>query len=289
MDVIISQILATLTTAFLGILENVSQCREHGTGDYHQRCMRYIERTGRFLMHVESLLSTWKKELGMIHDLYSSVFDGLNRTVMRCILCPEPAGGELAAMNRCTKIERVQGVGDDEMIVINLSLSPACWELLPTRLRLAAMQAGLAYVDLPVDAVMFTQGVNEQQTLANKSSQMSVDAKQAVQDKINVESLDKLREIHRIYRACDATVADAAEGSAPLEWRGAIDWAGMEAMLAKAERAIDNSDGRAEKHALVLQTTQQYCVRLGAARVTCCKSGKDRTGMVGPKDRRPFP
>ena len=129
---------------------------------------------------------------------------------------------------------------------------------------------------------MFTQGVNEQQTLANKSSQMSVDAKQAVQDKINVESLDKLREIHRIYRAADATVVDSdTEGShAPLEWRGAIDWAGLEAMLAKAEQAILASDGRAEKHALVLQTTQLYCVRLGAARVTCCKSGKDRTGMV---------
>jgi len=131
MDVILSQILATLTTAFLGILENVSQCRQYGTGDYHQRCMRYIERTGRFLMHVESLLSTWKKELGMIHDLYSAVFDGLNRTVIRCSLCPTPAGGgQPMMMNRCTKIERVESeIGDDEMLIINLQLSPACWSV----------------------------------------------------------------------------------------------------------------------------------------------------------------
>jgi hypothetical protein len=103
-----------------------------------------------------------------------------------------------------------------------------------------------------------------------------------VRGQINTESLDKLREIHRCYRSADDTVMDgtASDGGQPLEWRSVIDWPGLEAMLAEAELAIRASDGRAEKHALVLQTTQQYCVRLGAARVTCCKSGKDRTGMV---------
>lgn len=105
--------------------------------------------------------------------------------------------------------------------------------------------------------------------------------------KINIESLDKLREIHRNYRAADS-MFDQSGGAAdggdsvgpPLEWCSVVDWLGLEAMLAEAELAINASDGRAEKHALVLQTTQKYCVRLGAARVTCCKSGKDRTGMV---------
>ena len=103
-------------------------------------------------------------------------------------------------------------------------------------------------------------------------------------EQINTESLDKLREIHRYYRAADAMGDDSSGGDGgvdqSLEWRRVVDWAGLEALLAEAELAIKASDGRAEKHALVLQTTQLYCVRLGAARVTCCKSGKDRTGMV---------
>ena len=48
-----------------------------------------------------------------------------------------------------------------------------------------------------------------------------------------------------------------SDGGQPLEWRSVIDWPGLEAMLAEAELAIRASDGRAEKHALVLQTTQQ--------------------------------
>lgn len=193
MDVILSQILATLTTAFLGILENVLQCKAHGTGDYHQRCMRYIERTGRFLMHVESLLSTWKKELGMLHDLYSAVYDGLNNTVLRCSRATElAAGGASITFNTCTGIERQPAPhgesGDHQVLVVNLNLSPACFDLLPCRLRVAAVQSSTDFVDLPVDAVIFTQGVNEQQTLSNKSSQMNLDAKQKVQDKVGMHT-----------------------------------------------------------------------------------------------------
>ncbi len=103
-------------------------------------------------------------------------------------------------------------------------------------------------------------------------------------EQINIESLDKLREIHRCYRAADSMIDGSAGQS--LEWVSVVDWSGLEAMLAEAELAINASDGRAEKHALVLQTTQQYCVRLGAARVTCCKSGKDRTGMVSMQLQR---
>ena len=193
MDVILSQILATLTTAFLGTLENVLECKAHGTGTYHHRCMRYIERTGRFLMHVESLLSTWKKELGMLHDLYSAVYDGLNYAVLRCTRAAESsASGTASAFNKCTSIERQPAPhadsGDHQVLVVNLSLSPACFDLLPSRLRLAAMQSSADCVDLPVDAVVFTQGVNEQQTLSNKSSQMNLDAKQKVQDKVQMHA-----------------------------------------------------------------------------------------------------
>lgn len=197
MDVILSQILATLTTAFLGILENVLQCKAHGTGDYHHRCMRYIERTGRFLMHVESLLSTWKKELGMLHDLYSAVYDGLNNAVLRCRRATEPAAsGASTTFNKCTGIERQPAPhgesGEHQVLVVNLNLSPACFDLLPSRLRFAAVQSGVDFVDLPVDAVIFTQGVNEQQTLSNKSSQMNLDAKQKVQDKVGMAAYDSI-------------------------------------------------------------------------------------------------
>ena len=98
---------------------------------------------------------------------------------------------------------------------------------------------------------------------------------------INIESLDKLREIHRNYQQSEAAVdAQVAAGEVTLEWRMALPWDALEALFAEAQVAVSESDGRAEKHALVLQATQKYAVKLGAARVTCCKSGKDRTGMV---------
>ena len=90
MDVILSQILSTLTAAFLGILvsacvwanamfdadwrefgqENVSECRVHGTGTYHQLCLRYIERTGRFLLHVEVRISYHLARLALLSGLF---------------------------------------------------------------------------------------------------------------------------------------------------------------------------------------------------------------------------
>lgn len=80
-------------------------------------------------------------------------------------------------------------------------------------------------------------------------------------------------------------VSGAGSAGQSLQWRSTVDWLALEALLAEAQVAVRSSDGRAEKHALVLQTTQQYCGRLGAARATCCKSGKDRTGMVSEQQQ----
>ena len=133
----------------------------------------------------------------MLHDLYSAVYDGLNNAVLRCRRATEPAAsGASTTFNKCTGIERQPAPhgesGEHQVLVVNLNLSPACFDLLPSRLRFAAVQSGVDFVDLPVDAVIFTQGVNEQQTLSNKSSQMNLDAKQKVQDKVGMAAYDSI-------------------------------------------------------------------------------------------------
>ena len=170
----------------------------------------------------------------MLHDLYSSVFDGLSHTVLRCTRCPPQSQvnsctGKTAAIRAFSltstdcRVLSLAGItretaphSDDERLIVTLGLSAACFELLPLRLRQAATASGaylavlshnlarrdmihqknglharaeMDHVDLPVDAVMFTQGVNEQQTVSNRTS-----TKQKIQDKVRCQ--------HALRRSC---------------------------------------------------------------------------------------
>ena len=62
----------------------------------------------------------------MIEDLHSSVFEGMNSIVFRCV----NVGFDGPGANTCTGITK----DEDERIVVTLSLSLTYWRLLPANL-----------------------------------------------------------------------------------------------------------------------------------------------------------
>ena len=50
--------------------------------------------------------------------------------------------------------------------------------------------------------------------------------------------------------------------------------------------AVAEADGDENKHPEVLITAERFTALAGGARVTSCKSGKDRTGMAATKAAR---
>eukprot|EP01048_Picozoa_sp_COSAG05_P006066 COSAG05_NODE_378_length_10601_cov_10.955437_4_plen_355_part_00 len=150
MDVVVSQILSVVVASLFGLLENAISCHHTGSGVYHRRCLRVIELTGKYLVHVESLLSTWKNEKGMLLDLHFAVWHGLNNTILRCVDASTMTG-PASRPNRCISVDKSKD-GDTQSFIVNLSLSTRCFALLP-----GSAQADGTTVDIPVAAVLFTQ------------------------------------------------------------------------------------------------------------------------------------
>jgi len=142
---------------------------------------------------------------------------------------------------------------------------------------------------LPLVGVVFQQGINEQQAVCNA---LGSHAAQHLQSQVNSESLDRLRQYFKRYRAaahCQALQAQAQpSGSEGSEWsperkkakfleflREVESW--VEA-LANVERAVHAPPNRTNVH-LILHASD-LCRQLSGVHAICCKSGKDRTAMA---------
>ena len=117
---------------------------------------------------------------------------------------------------------------------------------------------------LRVRAVLFTQGVNEQQSVAAR-----VGAKRdlGLQDEINRDSVQTMRNIYKEYKHL-ASAEDTADEIEELDMK-----------MDKLATATNRADGVNTKELDVLVTAASFARSLGCARVTHCKSGKDRTSM----------
>ena len=119
-----------------------------------------------------------------------------------------------------------------------------------------------------LNAMLFSKGINEKQSKAVQEAKLRKEARRdvAVQDEINTESLAALRSF--VTRCGDAV--GAAGGSRQHRVvQGLIEVQGMLEEGAKGEG----------KGAQLLQKVAEVVRTLGGARVTHCKSGKDRTSM----------
>ncbi|KAJ0396957.1 hypothetical protein P43SY_003660 [Pythium insidiosum] len=125
---------------------------------------------------------------------------------------------------------------------------------------------------IAVVPVLFSQGINEKQTLANNTGSSVT----RLQDVINEESLRTLRAYCDRYCNFMDRVRARQQNAAKCT---AISRDRVERMLVELERLLDMAQQTRKKRPEILQVSSDLCRRVGGGRVTVCKSAKDRTGM----------
>nr|CCA25452.1 type I inositol3 putative [Albugo laibachii Nc14] len=120
--------------------------------------------------------------------------------------------------------------------------------------------------------VLFSQGINEKQTIANSTKPST----RQLQDVINTASLRSLRSYCGRYNSFFARMqasvnTQAVDGMPSREL--------IEKTLAELENLICLSHQTRKKRPEILQLSSDLVRLIGGGRVTCCKSAKDRTGM----------
>jgi hypothetical protein len=132
---------------------------------------------------------------------------------------------------------------------------------------------------IAVYPLLFTQGINEKQTIANRANSSLTQ----LQDDINQQSLELLRCIASRFQNYHANAyeeqhpTDAALVFSPP--RMIPTQKEINDLLKQLEKTIAFCPRTRKKHPEVLQLSSDLCRKLGAGRVTVCKSAKDRTGM----------
>jgi len=243
------QSVAALVTSFMKKLE-ISFHMEGGK--------RFLDQIGEvgFLFQVESLLSTNGPEIGMLEDMDAAVKD---LSIFSFVL--EDASN--FGFNR-VRFERLQTdvvleqreylppfEGTPLRILIKLAVSKSHFEKLPEKVRQGA--------PIKVHPLLFTQGINEQQTIANTVGDSSL------QEDINKENVQLFSTYFKKYGAYLQQIG-AGDEIEPIENE-----------LANIEKIISNS--RREKNVEILSKTADLTRRVLGGRATCCKSAKDRTSM----------
>lgn len=180
MDMCVSQALTALVTSFCRNLELSLQHPQ----DRH--FLQLIDSIG-FLFQVESLLSTQGKEIGMLEDFSASVDAMKNVTFMLDTSPPRHLPSTLNLHLKNTNLPSVVSVRVSKgaasgayIVVVGIRCQEDVLATLPTNLRNGG--------SIPVTPVLFTQGINEMQTLANNAS----GKKTHLQDTINQKSFHVL-------------------------------------------------------------------------------------------------
>lgn len=130
--------------------------------------------------------------------------------------------------------------------------------------------------------VLFSQGINEKQTLANNTGSSVT----RLQDVINENSLRSLRAYCDRYCNYQTTLqsryytGSAGRGTpASSLFRDVPTRDEVTRILSQLEKLISLSRQTRKKRPEILQLSSDLCRRISAGRVTVCKSAKDRTGM----------
>ncbi|KAG7388442.1 Phosphatidylinositol 3,4,5-trisphosphate-dependent Rac exchanger 2 protein [Phytophthora pseudosyringae] len=232
-----------------------------------------------FLVNFESLLSTQGKEYGMLEDFAAgarwlrNVFIQFRRhstTGTFFSLKKYTPPGSNAHDNNCLLL--TMGIDDGHMSVLPQSLVSG---------------DGVVHVR----CVLFTQGVNEKQSLVHAYKSSAV----KLQERVNRDNLIELKRVYALYRRlrteetedrvresrrlrANSTMAadDADEAAMAIDRH---DLQALDDLLVQIEHHICSPTSQYKKNVALLMDSSDFCRALGGARVTCCKSGKDRTAM----------
>ncbi|KAF0690263.1 Aste57867_18337 [Aphanomyces stellatus] len=232
--VCMSQSLSVLAATFTSQLELVLQKSIAN----HEWLLEQWATVG-FLIGWESLVSTQGKELHMLSDAWVAI-KSLERVKIQLV-----SNGELMALHAT----------ETGGYVLQLPLPSTAFRQLPK-----ALQDGKL---ISVTVVLFTQGINEMQTLANVVGAIGI----ALQVRINDKCFLTLRDYHEKIMATPSLAGMTAQ---------------MKTMKLDALSALianSNETTMTKKNHRILLEASDDIRRLNGGRVTFCKSGKDRTAM----------
>lgn len=191
-----------------------------------------------FLAHFESLLSTNGDEMGMLEDACVSIAN------LTCVKFK---------FKECEREDEIPTLsGNRGFIQVNLSLPPTHFRRLPRELQEGRL--------IKVIPVLFTQGINEHATLAERFGDTSL------QERINGDNFSILNFYFEQFKdKFPEAAAPRKDGDPSLE------------QLMKSLKS--NIDSKRGKNVDILLISEEICWRLNGCRFTSCKSAKDRTGM----------
>ncbi|XP_031573826.1 inositol polyphosphate-4-phosphatase type I A-like [Actinia tenebrosa] len=192
-----------------------------------------------FLAQFESLLSTNGDEMGMLEDMCVGV-QSLTRVKLKIVQCERD--DEIPALS-----------GNRSCIQVSIPVPAESFQLLPKEVQEAK--------SIRVTPVLFTQGVNEHATLAEKFGDTSL------QESINGDN----------YSILSFYVQQFKDLFPELCGSRFPDDTSIDNLM---EQLKVNVEGRKSKNVDILLLSEQLCWRMNGGRFTSCKSAKDRTAMA---------
>uniref|UniRef100_A0A8D2ZV33 phosphatidylinositol-3,4-bisphosphate 4-phosphatase n=1 Tax=Scophthalmus maximus TaxID=52904 RepID=A0A8D2ZV33_SCOMX len=223
-DVVFSQALAALVCGFVMRLY---------AGIEDSRFLRQLHLVG-LVAQFESLLSTYSEEIGMLEDMEVGISD-LQRVVFKIT---EAKTDELSDLQPLV-------CGRRDHFTVEVPLPRLVFQTLPGEIKEGK--------PLQVFPVLFNVGINEQQTIAERFGDISL------QERINQRNFEILEAYFKsLSLPCFQTQTDIKE---LLETLG------------------QNVVTKKRKNVEILWIAGTICRRLNGIRFTSCKSAKDRTSM----------